>query len=528
MISNDSALMEAISVASSISSEDSSVSEEDQKLHDKSKRDEKTCKFRTPCIKDFKEALVDNTKEDPMFYTTLSGVTAAVGLATNSPATLIGSMLLSPIGDIIVRLSLILNFNAQRHFKKTNSDFARQAFQERFLDKLGIPSKYLYINNDADDNLNIQLKAIDPTVKGKIDEIYKYRGRVYFSYNSDYLLYDVHGDPKFIVSRNDRFYKEYKDSELKKMFRDKINYIPTKKSRDSEKIYKIPGNLEEQPNISKKIHDMIDELNMLSNSENNISSNVRLETLQNQLKELSDDFESISIEYLSYKMKYYEKQDVIPWTNDTFIGKKYKFWDVLGWGIVICIWAIIIGMICSICFGLVQIDQQKQKETELHQILKKLEKETDKDKKVELQEERERIENDRRPWFTIPTKEMIDRTKIENAIGMIFIAICAGIILPEAVRHKNATKMVGIGIATALLPPLVNIGLYFGIMILLNVNEDNRDYLGMSMEDAKNAVITGFVIFFINFGLMLAISSFRLYNYCDAQENSIFKSFGVC
>lgn len=522
---------EALSIASGLSLQ-SSVQSEDQELHERSKKDETSCKFRTPCIKDFKDALVDNTKEDPLFYTTLSGVTAAVGLATNSPATIIGSMLLSPIGDVIVRLSLILNFNAQRHFGKTTNDFSRQAFQEQFLDNLGIPSKYLYINNDKDNKLNIQLKSIDPEVKGRIDEIYKYRGKIYFSYNSDYLLYDVHGDPKFIVRREEEEYKRFKNNEIRKLEKEKDKFVPTnKKGTDIERIYKIPGNLEDQPNISAKLHEMINELNNLRLDKDSIqqkNNQIRLESLENKLKELSGDFESISIEYISMKMRYYEKQDVIPWTTDTYIGKKYKFWDVFGWGIVICIWAIVIGIICAICFGLFHISQQKEKEEALYKINQKIKEATTPEDKIELQKEKEKIENERIPWFSIPTIEMIDRTKIENAIGMIFIAICAGIILPEAVRHKNATKMVGIGIATALLPPLVNIGMYFGIMILLNINEENREHLGMSMEDARNAVLTGFVIFFINFGLMLGISTYRLYNLCNAQENSIFKAFGLC
>lgn len=478
-------------------------SEEDITLHKKSKSEEEKCKYRTPCIRDFQEALVDNTKEDPLFYTTLSGITAAVGLATNSPATIIGSMLLSPIGDIIVKLSLILNFNAQKYNGKTTIDYSRQAFQYRFLDKLGIPSKYIYINNDKNDRLNIQLKSIDPEVKGNIDEIYRYRGKVYFSYTSDLLLYDVYGDPKFVVIRDQDENESYRNSELERLKREKEQYVPNDKG--FEKIYRIPIAIQEIGQFETKIDDII----------------------ANE-PDISKKFKSLSIEYVEYKLELYEKQDIIPWTDDTYLGKKYKFLDVFGWGIVICIWAIIIGIICSVCFGIFQYEQQKKKQEQIESIQRKIDNEKNNSKKLELIGELQTLQNNRIPWFTIPTSEMTDRTKIENAIGMIFIAICAGIILPEAVRHNSSTKMVGIGIATALLPPLINIGMYIGLLILINTNEEYKKHLSMSNQDIKNAVITGFIIFIINFGIMLALSTIRLYNFCDAEQTSIFKSFGLC
>lgn len=479
---------------------------EDKKLYTKSKIDESKCKYRTPCIKHFKDALVDNTKEDPLFYTTLSGITAAVGLATNSPATIIGSMLLSPIGDIIVRLSLILNFNAQKYFKKTDNDFSRQAFQERFLENLGIQSKFIYINNDDKGKLNIQLKSIKSSEKGRICEIYRYRERVYFLYENEKVLYNVYGEPKFAVIRNSDTENLFQKNERRRFRELKDEYIPERRSFG--KIYKLPSGIITDDDIPKILRDKFsrDELDITN---------------------LNDEFNYIPLRYIQRKIHKYEKQDFIPWTNDTFIGKKYKFWDVLGWGVVVCLWAIVIGIICALCFGKFQIDQTKEKKSEILDIKEQIKQTNNLEEKKDLQLKLKNLESDRIPWFSIPTKEMSDRTKINNAIGMIFIAICSGIILPEAVKHKNSTKMVGIGIATALLPPLVNIGMYIGIMILI-LDEDNKENIEMSHDDLINSVITGIIIFFINFVIILGISAMRLYSYCDTEDNGIFKSFGLC
>ena len=58
-----------------------------------------------------------------------------------------------------------------------------------------------------------------------------------------------------------------------------------------------------------------------------------------------------------------------------------------------------------------------------------------------------------------PTNQMMDRAKPINAIYMIFIALLCGIALPITLINKSGTKLVAIGIATALIPPIANIGL---------------------------------------------------------------------
>lgn len=88
-----------------------------------------------------------------------------------------------------------------------------------------------------------------------------------------------------------------------------------------------------------------------------------------------------------------------------------------------------------------------------------------------------------------PTTEMKSRAEIDNAVFMIPIALIGGLVLPSAIHHNNIMRVVGISIAVALLPPLVNIG----ISLSTYFNEDIYDPIFI-----KNALITGATIFFIN------------------------------
>lgn len=426
---------------------------EDNDIHKKSKDDDDKCFFEKKCISDMKRALVNNTKEDPMFYTTLAAITAAVGLATNSPATVIGSMLLSPINNIIIRLSIILNFNAQHRFKKTQSNFSRQAFQEDYLKKLGIPVKYLYVNNNKNNKLNIQLKFNE---KGNIDYIYKYKSMVLFGYDDDDKIYDQYGESKF-----------------------------------------------KKDNITNKI--------------TNITSN----------QDITSKIKSVTVKEVAAEIRKNEKQRLLP-LKEVYMGKKYKFWDILGWAIIMCIWTIIIGIICSLCFGKFQIQQQREKLQKIERLQERISQESDPEEKISLEKKLENAKSDRVPWFILPTIEMTDRTKLVNAIGMIFIAICAGVILPEATRYNNSIKLVGIGIATALLPPLVNIGMYLGLMILNAVEPSNDQFSKLSNEDIINAIFTGGLVFVINFILIIGIASTRMYYFCNSDYCSIMETFKIC
>ena len=47
------------------------------------------------------DILVDNHRSSPILFSFLSAILASIGLATDSYSTIIGSMLLSPIGNLI-------------------------------------------------------------------------------------------------------------------------------------------------------------------------------------------------------------------------------------------------------------------------------------------------------------------------------------------------------------------------------------------------------------------------------------------
>tara|TARA_B110001469_G_C9647631_1_gene328324 strand:- start:6003 stop:6926 length:924 start_codon:yes stop_codon:yes gene_type:complete len=109
-----------------------------------------------------------------------------------------------------------------------------------------------------------------------------------------------------------------------------------------------------------------------------------------------------------------------------------------------------------------------------------------------------------------PTNEMKERANPINAIYMVFIALLCGVALPIALLHNSGVKLVAIGIATALIPPIANIGLSFS----LKKNEKNKEF-------KKKAVITGISIFIINCVLLWLPSKFMLKEI--TKKNNIFK-----
>ena len=99
-----------------------------------------------------------------------------------------------------------------------------------------------------------------------------------------------------------------------------------------------------------------------------------------------------------------------------------------------------------------------------------------------------------------PTEQMLERADPINAFYMVFIALLCGIALPIALINNSGIKLVAIGIATALIPPIANIGLS------LSLKKD-------TIKDKKyedNAILTGISIFIINCVLLWLPSKFIL------------------
>lgn len=91
-----------------------------------------------------------------------------------------------------------------------------------------------------------------------------------------------------------------------------------------------------------------------------------------------------------------------------------------------------------------------------------------------------------------PTNEMKDRADPSNGIYMIIIALMCGIALPMSIINNSSTRFVAIGIATALIPPLANIGLSFSMQTNEHLNEKELN------EYRRRAIITGVCIFVVN------------------------------
>ena len=123
-----------------------------------------------------------------------------------------------------------------------------------------------------------------------------------------------------------------------------------------------------------------------------------------------------------------------------------------------------------------------------------------------------------------PTDEMLSRADPLNAIYMILIALLCGIALPIAVYMKSSVGLVGIGIATALMPPIANIGLALSID---NGKDFSLDNLISKYTDESNykirAILTGALIFIINLLLLWLPSKLLLKEI--AKKNNVFKQF---
>ena len=111
-----------------------------------------------------------------------------------------------------------------------------------------------------------------------------------------------------------------------------------------------------------------------------------------------------------------------------------------------------------------------------------------------------------------PTKEMKERANPMNVFYLIIIALTCAIALPLSVLMNNPIRLVAIGIATALVPPLANIGLSLSMK---RKTQEQKDYV-------KSAIKTGTIIFLVNFFILWLPSKYLLKVFI--QKENIFKS----
>lgn len=107
-----------------------------------------------------------------------------------------------------------------------------------------------------------------------------------------------------------------------------------------------------------------------------------------------------------------------------------------------------------------------------------------------------------------PTQEMQMRANPVNAIYMIFIALMCSIVLPFTILSSSSSgvRVVAIGIATALIPPLANIG----IALAMPEDSEDKDRQVEIHKFRRYAAITGAAIFFINLFLLWIPSRYIL------------------
>lgn len=93
----------------------------------------------------------------------------------------------------------------------------------------------------------------------------------------------------------------------------------------------------------------------------------------------------------------------------------------------------------------------------------------------------------------LPSKEMKSRSTSKGIFETFLIAIACVIALPWGFKNNDTTLLMAIGIATALLPPLVNIGINYGVHFY------NKKRMENSEKVIKNSFIYSLLIFLINF-----------------------------
>lgn len=111
-----------------------------------------------------------------------------------------------------------------------------------------------------------------------------------------------------------------------------------------------------------------------------------------------------------------------------------------------------------------------------------------------------------------PTEEMKSRADPMNVIYLIFIALTCAIALPLSILMNSPVRLVAIGIATALVPPLANIGLSLSIK---SKTKEQQEYV-------RAAIRTGIIIFLVNFVILWLPSKYLLKVFI--QQRNVFKT----
>jgi uncharacterized hydrophobic protein (TIGR00271 family) len=108
--------------------------------------------------------------------------------------------------------------------------------------------------------------------------------------------------------------------------------------------------------------------------------------------------------------------------------------------------------------------------------------------------------------FNLPTEEMESRTSTKNFVTDFLIALLCGFILAYSIIHNQIFAIVGLSMVVAVLPPLVNTGVY----ISMAHHEHNIDKYNNNMTKA----VRTFMLAMINIVGISFASIIGLYLFC--------------
>ena len=97
----------------------------------------------------------------------------------------------------------------------------------------------------------------------------------------------------------------------------------------------------------------------------------------------------------------------------------------------------------------------------------------------------------------LPTKEMKNRSSPKGLWESVLIAICCAFALPYGFKNSDTSLLMAVGIATSLLPPLVNIGLNYGAYYGDENKYEDKKYVGDALKYSSIIFLINFITLFI-------------------------------
>lgn len=111
--------------------------------------------------------------------------------------------------------------------------------------------------------------------------------------------------------------------------------------------------------------------------------------------------------------------------------------------------------------------------------------------------------------LTPPTEEMDRRTNIDFFLTEFMLSFLCGLILAYSIIHNQIVPIVGLSLVVAVLPPIVNIGLYLSMAHNSENDEEYKDNLGKAFRT--------FILAFINITGLSISTILGFYIFCEMK-----------